>query len=50
MQNGLELIGQDLDQVEKLAADLRDALPEIQRLRDEVNLIRLSAQTLIIAG
>ncbi len=39
-ENARELIRQLLNLVEKLSADLRDALAEIQRLRDEVNRLK----------
>jgi hypothetical protein len=39
-ENARELIRQLLNLVEKLSADLRDALVEIQRLRDEVNRLK----------
>ena len=39
-ENTRELVGQLLNLVEKLSADLRDAQAEIQRLRDEVNRLK----------
>src|SRR5664279_1855418 len=39
-KNARELIGQLLNLVEKLTADLRNAQAEIQRLRDEVNRLK----------